>query len=53
MLKSLMLSTSLGLALVSTALARADIYFEYSASGGGVGIALGERFPPPRTLAIG
>jgi hypothetical protein len=43
--KSLMLSASLGLALVSTAPARADICFEYSASGGGVGIALGAKVP--------
>jgi hypothetical protein len=45
MRKSLMLSASLGLALVSTAPARADICFEYSASGGGVGIALGAKVP--------
>jgi hypothetical protein len=45
MRKSLMLSASLGLALVSTAPVRADICFEYSVSGGGVGIALGAKVP--------
>lgn len=43
--KGLMLSASLGLALVSTAPARADICFEYTVSGGGVGIALGAKVP--------
>jgi hypothetical protein len=43
--KSLMLSASLGLALVSTVPARADICFEYIVSGGGVSIALGAKVP--------
>jgi hypothetical protein len=43
--KHLMLSASLGLALVSTAPARADICFEYTVSGGGVGWARGAKLP--------
>jgi hypothetical protein len=43
--KRLMLSASLGLALVSTAPARADICFQYTVSGGPVGIALGAKVP--------
>jgi hypothetical protein len=43
--KRLMLSASLGLAIVSTAPARADICFEYTVSGGGVGIAIGGKVP--------
>jgi hypothetical protein len=43
--KDLMLSASLGLAVVSTAPARADICFEYTVSGGGVAIALGAKVP--------
>jgi hypothetical protein len=43
--KGLMLSASLGLALVSTTPARADICFEYTISGGGVAIALGAKVP--------
>jgi len=43
--KHLTLSASVGLALVSTAPARADICFEYTVSGGGIGIALGAKVP--------
>jgi hypothetical protein len=43
--KRLILSASLWLILFSTAPARADICFEFTASGGGVGIALGAKVP--------
>jgi hypothetical protein len=43
--RRLILHASLGLALVSTAPARADICFEYTTSGGGVGVALGAKVP--------
>jgi hypothetical protein len=43
--KSLMVSASLGLAIISTAPARADICFAYTLSGGGVGIAIGAKVP--------
>jgi hypothetical protein len=44
--KCLMLTAaSLGLALVSTAPARAQICFEYTVSGGGVGVAIGAKLP--------
>src|SRR5262249_10161496 len=50
--KGLMLSASLGLALVSTAPARADICFEYN-SGGGVGYAVGAKVPAANTCERG
>jgi len=43
--KCLALCASVGLTLVSTAPARADICFEYTNTGGGVGIALGAKVP--------
>ena len=46
--KSLTISASLGLAIVSTAPALADICFEYT-SGGGVGVAVGAKVPAHNT----
>ena len=46
---SLMLSASLGLAIVGIAPARADICFEYTVTGGGVSVAIGAKVPAPDT----
>jgi hypothetical protein len=43
--RNLMLTASVGLAIVSTAPARADICFEYTVSGGGVATAIGAKVP--------